>query len=81
MTKLLKKLNHKYYDSFKIEVFVKKEIYRFHLLKIFKNIYNVFYILLFEFHRKNLEKQFSSIIIYFNLFLIIYFFSNCTQLY
>ena len=35
MTKLFKKLNHKYYDSFEIKLFIEKEIYRFYLFKTF----------------------------------------------
>ena len=44
-------------------MFIKKQVYRFRLFKTFQNIYNVFYVLLLKFYRKNFEKQFSSIII------------------
>ena len=63
ITKLFKKLNHKYYNSFEIELFIKKQVYPFRLLKTFKSIYNLFHVLLLKFHRKNFEKQFSSVII------------------
>ena len=63
ITKLFKKLDHKYYDSFKIELLIKKQIYRFRLFKTFKSIYNVFHVLLLKSHRKSFEKQFSSIMI------------------
>ena len=63
ITKLFKKLNHKYYNLFKIKLFIKKHVYRFRLFKTFENIYNVFYILLLKFYRKNFEKHFLSIII------------------
>ena len=63
ITRLFRKLNHKYYDSFKIELFIEKQVYRFCLLKTFKSIHNVFHVLLWKFHRKNFEKQSSSIII------------------
>ena len=63
ITKSFKKLNNKYYDSFKIELFIKKQIYPCRLLKIFKTIDNVFYMSLLKLYRKNFEKQFSSIMI------------------
>ena len=44
ITKLFRKLNYKYYDLFKIELFIKKQIYRFRVFKTFKNIYNEFYV-------------------------------------
>ena len=61
ITKSVKKLNHKYYDSFKIELFIQNQTYRFHLFKTFKSIHNVFHVLLLKSHRKNFEKPFSSI--------------------
>ena len=62
ITKFYKKLNHKYYDLFKIKLFIKKQIYRFRFFKTFKNIHNVFYVSLLKFYRKNFEKLFLSII-------------------
>ena len=63
MTKLFKKLDHKYYDLFEIELFIKKQVYRFRLLKAFKSIHNVVYMSLLKSHRKNCEKQFLSVMI------------------
>ena len=61
-TKLFKKLNYKYYDSFEVELSIKKHIYRFRLFKTFRNIDNVFYVLLLKFHRSDFEEQFLSVL-------------------
>ena len=62
ITKSFKKLNHKYYDSFEIELSIEKQIYRFRLLKTFRSIHNVFHVSLLKSHRKNFEEQFSSVL-------------------
>ena len=63
ITKSFKKLNYKYYNLFKIELFRKKQICCFRLFKTFKNSSNVFYESLLKFYPKNFEKPFSSVII------------------
>ena len=62
ITKLFKKLNHKYYNSFEVKLSIEKQTYRFRLLKTLRSIYNVFHVSLLKFHRKNFEKQFSSVL-------------------
>ena len=62
ITKSFKKLNHKYYDSFEIELSIEKQTYRFRLFKTFRSIHNVFHVSLLKFHRKNFEEQFSSVL-------------------
>ena len=62
ITKSFKKLNHKYYDLFEIELSIKKQTYRLRLLKTFRSIHNVFYVLLLKSHRKNFEEQSSSVL-------------------
>ena len=57
ITKSFKKLNHKYYNSFKIELSIKKQTYRFRLFKTFRNIHNVFHVSLLKSHRKDFEEQ------------------------
>ena len=63
ITKWFKSFNDKYYDSFEIELFIEKQVYRFRLFQTFKSIYNVFHVLLLKFHRKNFEQKFSSVMI------------------
>ena len=62
ITKSFKKLNHKYYNSFKIELSIKKQIYRFRLFKTFRSIYKMFYVSLLKSHRSDFEEQFSSVL-------------------
>ena len=62
ITKLFKKLNHKYYDSFEIELSIEKQTYRLRLFKTFRSIHNVFHVSLLKFHRKNFEEQSSSVL-------------------
>ena len=62
ITRSFKKWNHKYYDSFEIELSIEKQIYRFRLLKTFRSIYNVFHVSLLKFHRKNFEDSSSSVL-------------------
>ena len=62
ITKSFKKLKHKYYDSFEIKLLIEKQIYRFRLFKSFRSIHNVFHVSLLKSHRKNFEKQFSSVL-------------------
>ena len=62
ITKSFKKLNHKYYDSFEIELSIKKQIYRFRLFKTFRSIHNVFHVSLLKFHRRDFEKQSSFVL-------------------
>ena len=56
ITKSFKKLNHKYYDLFEIELLIEKQTYRLRLLKTSRNIHNVFYVSLLKSHRKDFEK-------------------------
>ena len=63
ITKSFKKLNHKYYDSFEIELSIEKQTYRFRLLKTFRSIHNVFHVSLLKSHRKDFEEQSSSVLI------------------
>ena len=63
ITRSFQKWNHKYYDLFEIDLFIEKQIYRLRLFKTFKSIYNVFYVLLLKYHRKNFEEQFLSVMI------------------
>ena len=57
ITKLFKKSNHKYYDSFKVELSIEKQTYRFRLFKTFRSIHNVFHVSLLKFHVSNFEEQ------------------------
>ena len=63
ITRLFKKLNYKYYDSFEIKLSIKKQTYRFRLLKTFRNIYNVFHVSLLKSYRNDFEEQFSFVLI------------------
>ena len=62
ITKSFKKLNHKYYDLFEVELSIEKQTYRFSLFKIFQSISNVFYVLLLKSHRIDFEEQFLSVL-------------------
>ena len=59
----IRKLNHEYYDSFEVILFIEKQVYGLRLFKTFKSIHNVFYMLLLKSHRKNFEEQFLLVII------------------
>ena len=59
ITRSFKKLNHKYYDSFEIELSIKKQIYHFRLFKTFRSIHNMFHMSLLKSHQKNFDEQFS----------------------
>ena len=48
ITKSFKKLNHKYYDSFEIELSIENQIYRLRLFKTFRSIHNVFHVSLLK---------------------------------
>ena len=63
ITRSFKKLNHKYYDIFEIDLSTENQVYRFRLFKTFKSIHNVIHVLLLKSHRKSFEKQFLSIMI------------------
>ena len=62
ITKSFKKLHYKYYDSFEIELSIKKQTYRLRLFKTFRSIYNVFYVSLLKSHRNDFEEQSSSVL-------------------
>jgi hypothetical protein len=49
-TKSFKKLNYKYYDSYKIIESIKKQVYRLKLSFLLKEIHNVFHVSLLESH-------------------------------
>ena len=63
ITKSFKKLDYKYYNSFEIELSIKKQTYRFRLFKTFRNIHNVLHVLLLKSHRNDFEEQFLSMLI------------------
>ena len=63
ITRLFKKLNHKYYDLFEIELSIKKQIYRFLLFKTFRNIYNVFHVSFLKFYWNDFQEQSSFVLI------------------
>ena len=54
--KLIKKLNYKYYDSFEINKFIKKQLYKLKFFKIFRSMHNVFYVLLLKSFKKQIKK-------------------------
>ena len=56
LNKFIKKLNHKYYDSFEIDKFIKKQIYKLKILKIFCLMHNVFHMSLLKSFKKRIEK-------------------------
>ena len=62
ITKSIKKLNYKYYDSFEIELSIWKHTYRFRLFNTFRSIHNVFYVSLLKSHRSDFEEQSSSVL-------------------
>jgi hypothetical protein len=55
-TKSFKKLDYKYYDSYKIIELIKKQIYRLKLSFLLKEIHNVFHVFLLESHLYDLAK-------------------------
>jgi hypothetical protein len=54
-TKFFKKLNYKYYDSYKIEKLINKQAYKLILLKNMRKIHNVFHVSLLESYKESLE--------------------------
>jgi hypothetical protein len=62
-TRLFKKLNYKYYDSYEIEKLINKQAYKLILLKNMRKIHNVFHVSLLESYKENLEDAKSSLLI------------------
>ena len=56
LNKFIKKLNYKYYDSFKINKFIKKQLYRLKFFEIFRSMHIVFYVSLLKSFKKQIEK-------------------------
>jgi hypothetical protein len=61
-SKSFKKFNYKYYESFKMQNFVKKQTYKFNLFHTFR-IHNVFHVFLL----KSFQKQFDEMITSFSI--------------
>ncbi len=61
-TRSSKKLDYKYYESYKINMFIKKQSYRLKLFVNMKKIYNVFHVFLLEFCKDLAEKKQTSLI-------------------
>jgi hypothetical protein len=59
---LSKKLDYKYYESYKINMFINKQLYRLKLFVNIKKIHNVFHVFLFEFCKKFVKKKQTSFI-------------------
>ena len=51
LNQFVKKLNYKFYDSFKIKKSIKKQFYKLKLFKNFRSIYNVFHVFLLKFYK------------------------------
>ena len=60
ITKLFKKLDHKYYDSFEIELSIEKQAYCLRLPKTFRSIHNVFHVSLLEQKKKKKSEPLSG---------------------
>ncbi len=57
-----KKLDYKYYESYKINMFINKQSYRLKLSANMKKIHNVFHVFLLEFCKDLAEKKQTSFI-------------------
>jgi hypothetical protein len=55
-TRSFKKLNYKYYDSYKIIELIEKQVYRLKLSFLLKEIHNVFHVFLLESHLYDLVR-------------------------
>ncbi len=60
-----KKLNHKYYESFKIEELIEKQIYKLRLFHTFR-IHNVFHVFLLKSYKKRFDDVMTSFSIMIN---------------
>ena len=63
LNQFVKKLNYKFYDSFKIKKSIAKQFYKLKLFKNFQSIHNVFHVFLLKFCRNKKNIIFESIII------------------
>ncbi len=61
-TRSLKKLDYKYYESYKINMFINKQSYRLKLFANMKKIHNVFHVFLLESCKDLAEKKQTSLI-------------------
>jgi hypothetical protein len=61
-TRSSKKLDYKYYESYKINMFVNKQLYCLKLFDNMKKIHNVFHVFLLEFCKDFAEKKQTSFI-------------------
>ncbi len=60
-----KKLDHKYYESFKIEKFIEKQVYKLRLSHTFR-IHNVFHVSLLKSYKERFDDVMTSFLIMIN---------------
>jgi hypothetical protein len=60
-----KKLDHKYYESFEIEEFIKKQVYKLRLFNTFR-IHNVLHVSLLKSYKKRFDDVITSLSIIIN---------------
>ncbi len=65
ISKSSKKLDHKYYESFKIEKFIEKQAYKLRLFQTFR-IHNVFHVFLLKSYKKRFDDVETSSLIMIN---------------